>query len=94
MREHADALTDAVRTYVVRVVASIDRKHPDTTRRADDLLQPLRSWSSPAAVSDTSTVDTEGDARPAQPVAPVTPAAPAVRDAAPANDAAPARKTG
>ncbi len=94
VREHADALTDAVRTYVVRVVASIDRKHPDTARRADDLLQPLRSWSSPAAISDTSTVDPEGDARPAQPVTPAQPVAPVVPDDAPANDAAPARKTG
>lgn len=82
VRDASSALTETLRTYVVRVVGLIDRKHPETRDLAAALLQPLSSWTSNA--SGANDVDAEED--------PVTPPAPSPT---PANDAtAPQRKVG
>lgn len=93
VRAKAAELADAVKTYVVRAVGTVDRKRPETRDHVDSLLHPLRSWATPTAgAADTTTDDNAGDGHV---TTPVTPAAP-VHNAAPANDAtpAPARKTG
>ncbi len=44
VREKKETLADAIRTYVVRVAATVDRKHPATRAQAERWLEPLMSW--------------------------------------------------
>jgi hypothetical protein len=44
LRETMNELSDALRAYVVAVVASSSRKKPETVARAEELLHPLRAW--------------------------------------------------
>ncbi len=71
VRETATALSDSLRTYVVRVVGMLDRKRPETREQVDALLQPLTSWTSSASASAD---EESGDD-------PVTPPAPSPADA-------------
>lgn len=85
IREKSSELVEAVKSYVIRVVATVDRKRPETQARADTLLAPLRAWESSPNASDA----TEEDAPQPAPSPDVTQGSPA-----PANDAAPMRKVG
>ncbi len=81
VRDASSALIETLRTYVVRVVGLIDRKHPETRDLAAALLQPLSSWT-----SNASSANDDADEDPVTPPAPAPP---------PANDAtAPQRKVG
>ncbi len=85
IRERATELAEAVKSYVIRVVATVDRKRPETQTRANTLLAALRAWESS---SNTGATSEEEEPQPA-PSPDVT-----QRSPAPANDAAPVRKVG
>jgi hypothetical protein len=76
-------VTEATRAYVVRVVASVSRKRPETQERAKALLEPLNGWV-------TTAPKTTAEADPAEPVTDAAKdAQPKVpTNAPPANDAA------
>lgn len=91
VREQVDATSEAMKMYVLRVAASVRRARPETQRRADVLLQPLREWSSRGAAPADEPVDDEPtDEKPVAPPAD-KPAAPPANDTAPAE---PRRKVG
>src|SRR5262245_27102882 len=48
VRAKKEALADAIRTYVVRVAATVDRKKPETRAQAERWLDPLMRWKSSA----------------------------------------------
>ncbi len=85
IRARSAELAEAVKSFVVRVVATVDRRRPETQARANLLLAPLRTWTS----SQSAAASTKG-AEP-QPVPTHDIAQPA-----PANDAmsAPVRRVG
>lgn len=90
IRAQAAALSEAIKTYVIRVVATADRKAPATLTRVNALLTPLRTWTTSAsATADTVVEDTP---QPAPQPAPQ----PDLTQRAPANDASPSpvRKVG
>ncbi len=49
VRSALDAITVALRYYVVQVVASVHPNAPETAERASKLLRPLTEWQRPAA---------------------------------------------
>lgn len=90
VREQASALSEALKTYVIRVVATADRKVPATSARVNTLLAPLRAWTTSPNASAAST--DEDTPQPAPQPAPQ----PDLTQRAPANDASPSpvRKVG
>ena len=44
LREKRDALCERIRTYVVKVAASVEEEQPETKATADGLLRPLVEW--------------------------------------------------
>ena len=82
----AAELAEAVRTYVVRVLGLVDRKHPATRARVDALLEPLVDWT-PTKSEGANDEDASEDAAPTAGAA--KDEAPAVKPEAPANDNAP-----
>lgn len=57
-----DAFANALRTYIVKVVASVDEDDPSTQTLADTLLAPLARWTSPPAKSGKDAPATPGGA--------------------------------
>lgn len=72
VRERATELNDAMKTYVLRVVATVSARRPETRDRADMLLRPLREWESSRAANDASD-EPVVDSDPAQDDAPAAP---------------------
>lgn len=63
VREAFDALTSAMRRYVVRVASSVDESSPRSEARAEALLEPITAWVSDPVVKASA---------PAEPATPTT----------------------